>query len=57
MFAVNVAGVVVIAFVLALNLRRLDPLISLGASGAVSLYLWRAWVVRGRPSGVAATLR
>jgi len=33
MFAVNVAGVVVIAFVLALNLRRLDPLISLGASG------------------------
>ena len=57
MFAVNVAGVLVIAFVLALNLRRLDPLVSLSASGAVSLVLWRTWVARGRPSGVAATLR
>lgn len=57
MFAVNAAGVLVIAFVLALNLRRLDPLISLAASGAVSLYLWGTWVSRGRPGGVAATLR
>ena len=57
MFAVNAAGVLVILFVLALNLRRLDPLVSLGASAAVSLYLWRTWVRRGRPGGVAAALR
>lgn len=57
MFAVNVAGVIVIAFVLALNLRRLDPIVALAAAGLVSLYLWRVWVARGRPSGIAASLR
>ena len=57
MFAVNAAGVAVIAFVLALNLRRLDPLPALAASGLVSLYLWRVWVGRGRPGGIAASLR
>lgn len=57
MLAANVAGAVVIVFVLTLNLRRLDPLLSLGASGTVSLYLWRTWIARGRPGGVAASLR
>lgn len=57
MFAANAAGVLVIAFVLVLNLRRLDPVLSLGASALVSLYLWRTWVARGRPGGVAASLR
>ena len=57
MFAANAAGVLVIAFVLALNLRRLDPLLSLGASALVSLYLWRTWVARGRPTGLTKSLR
>lgn len=55
--AVAAAGVVCVAIVLALNLRRLDPVVSLAASGAVSLLLWRAWVARGRPGGVARIAR
>lgn len=57
MFAANASGVLVIAFVLALNLRRLDSLLALVASALVSLYLWRRWVARGRPAGIAASLR
>lgn len=49
--AVNVAGIVLVGVVLALNLRRLDPLASLAASAAVSLFLWGMWVRRGRPGG------
>jgi len=52
-FAVNVVGIALVTLVLVLNLRRLDPLLSLAASSAISLYLWRAWVRRGRPGGVA----
>jgi threonine/homoserine efflux transporter RhtA len=55
--AVAAAGVVCVAIVLALNLRRLDPVVSLAASAAVSLLLWRAWVARGRPGGVARIAR
>lgn len=51
--AVNVAGIVLVALVLALNLRRLDPVLSLAAAAAISLYLWRTWVRRGRPGGIA----
>ena len=47
------AGTVAVALVLLLNLRRLDPVISLGAAAAVSLFLWRRWVAHGRPGGVA----
>jgi hypothetical protein len=49
--AVAVAGALIVAAVLALNLRRLDGAIALAAAAAVSLYLWRSWVARGRPSG------
>jgi hypothetical protein len=42
-----------VALVLALNLRRLDPVLSLAAAAAISLHLWRTWVRRGRPGGVA----
>jgi hypothetical protein len=51
--AVAAAGTLAVAMILVLNLRRLDPVVSLGAAGLVSLYLWRAWVARGRPGGVA----
>jgi hypothetical protein len=51
---VNLAGAFLVAVVLALNLTRLDSVIALAASGLVALWLWRTWVVRGRPGGVAS---
>jgi hypothetical protein len=56
-FAVDVAGVVLVAFVLALNLGRLDGVVSLAAALLVSLVLWWRWVLSGRPHGVAAAAR
>jgi hypothetical protein len=49
---VNLLGAALVALVLVLNLTRLDSAIALLASGAVGLYLWRAWVARGRPDGI-----
>lgn len=51
--ALNLAATAAVALVLALNLGRLDPLISLAAAGGISLYLWAAWVRHGRPAGIA----
>jgi hypothetical protein len=48
----NLLGVVLVTFVLALNLTRLDSAIALLASAAVAFYLWRSWVAVGRPDGV-----
>jgi hypothetical protein len=50
--AVNVLGAALVTVVLVLNLTRLDSAIALTASGLVALYLWRAWVRRGRPGGL-----
>jgi Amino acid permease len=52
--ALNLFGAVLVAAVLAVNATRLDGLIALLAAGAVALYLWRIWVLRGRPGGVAS---
>lgn len=52
-FAVDVLGVGLVGMVLVLNMRRVGPLISLAAAGAISLALYGIWVRRGRPSGVA----
>jgi hypothetical protein len=49
----NLAGATLVGLVLALNLTRLDSAIALLASLAVAVYLWRTWVSRGRPGGVA----
>ena len=49
---VNLGGVALVALVLALNLTRIDSAVALLASGAVALYLWRAWLAAGRPDGV-----
>ena len=46
----NILGAALVALVL--NLTRLDSVIALSASGLVALYLWRAWVGRGRPAGL-----
>jgi len=50
----NLLGAALVALVLALNLTRLDSAIALLASGLVALYLWSAWVARGRPDGIIA---
>ncbi len=56
-FAVDVLGTVLVATVLALNVRRAGPVISLTAAAAISLALYVAWIRRGRPSGVTALTR
>jgi hypothetical protein len=48
--AVNMVGAVLVTLVLALNLTRLDSAIALIASALIALYLWCAWVRRGRPT-------
>jgi Amino acid permease len=48
----NLIGAALVGLVLALNLTRIDSTISLAASLVLALYLWRAWVARGRPGGV-----
>jgi hypothetical protein len=51
--AVNLIGVAVVAFVLALNVARPAGVIVLIAAGLVAGYLYAVWVRRGRPAGVA----
>ena len=46
-------GLAAVVGVLAVNLGRGDPLMSLAASAAISLYLRWRWVAAGRPGGVA----
>lgn len=49
----NALGAVLVAAVLAVNATRVEGAVALGSSAAVAAYLWRTWVVRGRPGGVA----
>jgi hypothetical protein len=51
--AVNLIGVALVAFVLALNVARPAGVIVLIAAGLVAGYLYAVWVRRGRPAGVA----
>lgn len=51
--ALNLLGAAAVLLVLGLNLTRLDSALALLASLAIALYLWRAWVGRGRPRGVS----
>jgi hypothetical protein len=51
--AVNLAGVALVAFVLALNVVRPAGVIVLSAAGLLAGYLYAVWVRRGRPAGVA----
>src|SRR6516162_3889735 len=50
----NIVGAVLVAIILGINATRLDGSIALLASAGVAVYLWRIWVLRGRPRGVAA---
>ena len=49
----QVEAAVLVATILAINATRLDGMIALVAAAAVAAYLWRTWVRRGRPRGVA----
>jgi amino acid transporter len=51
--AVNLVGVALVGFVLALNVVRPAGVIVLGAAGLLAGYLYATWVRRGRPAGVA----
>jgi hypothetical protein len=55
--AIDLIGIAAVLFVLIDNVQRIDALVSLGASGAVSLYLYATWVARGRPGGVSRVAR
>jgi hypothetical protein len=50
--SINAVGVVLVTFVLALNVTRLDGAIALGVSAIVAAYLYLVWVRHGRPTGV-----
>lgn len=52
--ALNIFGAALVAVILAINATRFDGVIALLASVGVAVYLWLIWVLRGRPSGVAA---
>ena len=54
--AVNLLGSGLVGMVLALNLTRLDSVIALLVSLGVAVYLWRAWVARGRPTSLRQAL-
>lgn len=51
--ALNVLGSLLVGLVLAVNATRPEGAIALLASAVVAAYLWRVWVSRGRPTGVA----
>jgi len=55
--AVNVAGIVPVVFVLALNLERGDPIVAIGAALLIAGGLRQRWVAAGRPAGIARTVR
>ena len=51
--AVNLLGIALVAFILALNVARPAGIIVLSAAGLLAGYLYAVWVRRGRPAGVA----
>ena len=51
-FAINLVGAVAVAFVLAVNLVRGEPIASLAAALVVAAVLYRRWVKAGRPRGI-----
>jgi hypothetical protein len=51
--AVNLIGVVLVIFILALNIARPAGVIVLSAAALLAGYLYAVWVRRGRPAGVA----
>jgi hypothetical protein len=52
LLVLNGVGAVAVAFVLAVNLARGEPIASLAASLVIAAVLYRLWVKAGRPRGV-----
>jgi amino acid transporter len=52
----SLIGGVVVAFTLAINLSRGDPIASLAASLAIAALLYRLWIRAGRPRGIAGAV-
>jgi hypothetical protein len=52
----SLLGAVVVAFTLAINLSRGDPIASLAASLLIAGVLWRLWVRAGHPRGIATAV-
>jgi amino acid transporter len=50
---VNLVGIVLVAFILALNMARPAGVIVLSAAALLAGYLYAVWVRRGRPAGVS----
>jgi hypothetical protein len=50
--AVNIAGAVVVAFTLLVNLARGYPLLSMAATALIAAGLYTLWVRAGRPAGI-----
>lgn len=48
----NITGAIVVAFTLVANLSRGLPVVSLAASLAIAVVLYRAWAKAGRPRGI-----
>ena len=55
--ATNIAGAVVVAFTLVVNLARGYPLIAIGGTVLVAAFLHWRWVRAGRPRGIQAIER
>jgi amino acid transporter len=53
LLALNTVGTLVVAFVLVMNLARVTPLASLGATLLIASGLYWLWVKNGRPRGIA----
>ena len=51
--ALNVVGTLIVAFVLAINLARGLPLVSLGTALLIAASLYGLWVKNGRPRGIS----
>jgi hypothetical protein len=52
-FAMNSLGAAIVAFTLAVNFGRGDPIASLAAALLIAFVLYRLWVRAGRPRGIA----
>ena len=50
--ALNVVGALAVAFTLAVNLARGEPIASMAAALVVAALLHRLWVRAGRPGGI-----
>jgi amino acid transporter len=54
--ALNLTGVAAVGFTLAVNLTRLDAIVSVSAALLVAALLYRMWVRAGRPGGISSTI-